>query len=196
MKAITNIAGFAAAETEESRSAYMPDVYPARATAYGVGIEQHKRDTSVSRAVRIVGVIAFGQSLLFLAIWLLICASAGAATTKPAEFTSELTASSYEPTSQRSPFSKTETSATPAGVKTDGPISVNLQLNGILYDATKPAAVVNGQVMLLNKVVTFNSPNGEVKVRAVEITRRRVVVDVSGQKVELQLGAATTSDRR
>jgi hypothetical protein len=195
MKTITHVAGFAGQESEASRSVCLPEAYPVRTTVTEAGVSRQEQVSSVGRAVRIVGVLAFGQSLLFLALWLLICSWAGAATTKPADFSPELTLSTYEPTARRSPLTKTETVAVSAG-KQESTVPVNLQLEGILYEASHPAAVVNVQVLLLNKLVTINTGGGELKVRALEITRTRVVIDVGGRQMQLRLSPQLPQDRQ
>jgi hypothetical protein len=188
MKTFSDIGGLAGAENEANWVAYRPAVrgeYPARSWVSDAGVERRHRDTSIGKTMRIVGVLAFGQSLLFLAFWLLICFSAGAAPAKKAEFNTDLSLSTYEPTKQRSPLSSLELKVSQGKVEPGAPIK--LQLDGILYEASNPAAIVNGQVLLLNKVVILNSGGGEVPVRAVEITRSRVVVETGGHQIELRL---------
>ena len=68
-------------------------------------LERGSHEYSRARALHVVGLLAFGQSLIFLAIWLLICASAGAAPAKKPEFSADLQLSTYEPTKKRDPFS-------------------------------------------------------------------------------------------
>jgi hypothetical protein len=61
-------------------------------------------------------------------------------------------------------------------------------LEGILYSATEPSAVVDGQILTLNKPTSFDLGNNVViKVMAEIITRDRVVVDVGSDKIELLL---------
>lgn len=140
---------------------------------------------SFPSAVRIVGILAFCQSLIFLVIWLLVCATAGAATKPKADFTPELKTSAYEPTNQRDPFAKPGVAAQDAKAAPGAPIV--FQLQGILYQSTNPSAIVNNRLLTLNKIVTLTSGNAEVQVKAIEITRNTVVLEVGGQKVELQL---------
>jgi hypothetical protein len=195
MKILTNAADLAGAESEASRATWLPEIREnsnVRSRAFDAVTENRSRDKSVGKAVRIVGLLAFGQSLLFLALWLLMCASAGAAPAKQPEFTTDLSVSTYNPTKQRSPLSKL-----PAGVievKSQPGVPLRLQLDGILYEATNPAAIVNGQVLSLNKVVTINSDGIEAAVRAVEITRSRVVLEVAGRTVELSLRTQSATD--
>jgi len=49
---------------------------------------------------------------------------------------------------------------------------------------------VNDKVVELNKPVTVKTAQGDVPVRALEITREVVLLEVGGQKLELRLGAA------
>jgi hypothetical protein len=143
-----------------------------------------------SSAVRIVGILAFGQSLIFLVIWLLVCANAGAATGPKAEFTPELKVSSYEPAKVRDPFAR------PGATAQDGKVAPSVafafQLQGILYQSTSPSAIINDKLVTLNKIVTLSAENAEVQVKAVEITRDGVVLEVGGQKVELRLSPHTS----
>ena len=136
-------------------------------------------------AVRIVSILAFCQSLIFLVIWLLVCATAGAATKPKAKFAPELKASTYEPTNLRDPFAKPGVLAQDAKAAPGAPII--FQLQGILYQPTNPSAIVNDKLLTLNKIVTLDTGNVEVQVKAVEITRNTVVLEVGGQKVELRL---------
>ena len=135
--------------------------------------------------LQIVGILAFVQSLLFLVIWLWICASAGAATTPKVGFNPDLQQSRYDPVKQRDPFAKA--GATTAAGKTLPAAARVFHLSGILYQPGNPSAVVNDKLLTLNKTVTLNAGNGEVQVKAVEITRDRVVLEAGGQKVELRM---------
>jgi hypothetical protein len=153
-----------------------------------VATEDAETGTQVWRfpsAVRVAGILAFCQSLIFLVIWLLVCATAGAATKPKAEFAPELKASTYEPTNLRDPFAKPGVASQDAKAAPGAPII--FQLQGILYQPTNPSAIVNDRLLTLNKIVTLNTGNVEVQVKAVEITRNTVVLEVGGQKVELQL---------
>jgi len=140
--------------------------------------------------LQIVGILAFVQSLLFVAIWLWVCAVAGAAPPAKSDFDPDLRLSRYDPVKQRDPF-------VPSGRAKAGSASgpgqavgaLDFRLEGILYQAKNPSAVVNGVLLTLNKTVTLNTGNGEVQVKAVEITRDRVVLEASGQKVELRMNS-------
>jgi hypothetical protein len=134
-----------------------------------------------------VGILAFIQSLLFLVIWLWICASVGAATPPKVEFNPDLQQSRYDPVKQRDPFTKA--GATTAAAQAHPSAALVFHLNGILYQAADPSAVVDGTLLTLNKIVTLNTGNGEVQVKAVEITRDRVVLEAGGQKVELRMNS-------
>ena len=149
---------------------------------------------SLSRALRAVGLMAFAQSLMFLVIWLLICASAGAAPAKKADFSPDLQLSTFEPSKGRDPFGKVGVSSPEVKSLPGAPIA--LQLEGILYESSNPSAIVNGRLLTLDKSVTLPAGNGEVKVRAVEITRDHVVVEANGQKIELRLAAQNPAGRQ
>jgi len=148
---------------------------------------------SLSRALRVVGVMAFAQSLLFLVIWLLVCSTAGAATARKAGFGSDLQLSTFQPVNGRDPFSKVGVTSAEAKPLPGSPIA--LQLDGILYETANPSAIVNGQLLTLDKSVTLPAGNGEVKVRAIEIARDHVVVDAAGQKIELKLSTQSSAAR-
>jgi hypothetical protein len=152
---------------------------------------------SISRAVRLVGVMAFAHSLLFLVIWLLVCSTAGAATTKNTAkktgFNPDLQVSTFEPSSGRDPFGKVGFNSSEAKALPGAPIA--LQLEGILYQSSSPSAIVNGRLLTLDKTVTLPAGTGEVKVRAVEITRDHVVVEAGGQKIDLRLNSQNAATR-
>jgi type II secretory pathway component PulC len=159
--------------------------------SFAAAQEQEARRAPVARAwpsrLQIVGILAFIQSLLFLVIWLWICASAGAATPPKADFSLDLQQSRYDPVQQRDPFGRT--GGVPAESKAAPAAPLVFHLSGILYQATNPSAVVNDKLLTLNKTVTLNAGNGEVQIKAVEITRDRVVLEVGGQKVELRMNS-------
>jgi len=137
--------------------------------------------------VQWVGVLAFVHSLVFLAIWLLICASAGAGTTPQGSFDGDLQKSVYKPVKQRDPFNLAGVTASDSKVLPTATIALHLE--GILYQPGNPAAIVNGTLVTLNKTASINAGNGEIQVRAIEITRNRVVLQAGDQKVELLLNS-------
>ena len=149
---------------------------------------------SLSRALRVVGLMAFAQSLMFLVFWLLICASAGAKTAKKADFSPDLQLSTFEPSKSRDPFGKVGVSSPEIKSLPGAPIA--LQLEGILYESSNPSAIVNGRLLTLDKSVTLTAGNGEVKVRAVEITRDHVIVEANGQRIDLRLATQTSAGRQ
>lgn len=148
-----------------------------------------ERSSSTSRAwpsaVQWVGILAFAQSLVFLAIWLLVCASAGAGTTPQGGFNGDLQKSVYKPVKQRDPFNLAGVTAPDSKVLPTA--SIALHLEGILYQPGNSAAIVNGTLVTLNKTVSINGGNGEIQVKAIEISRNRVVLQAGDQKVELLL---------
>ena len=149
------------------------------------------RQSPVSAAVRMVGILAFGQSLLFLLLWFLVCASAGAATSpRSATFNPTLQTSTYEPTKTRDPFSNVPVTALPGmAAKLPAGTPLQFQLNGILYETTNPSAIVNGQLVTLNKTVTMSSGGANILVKATAITRRTVSLEINVKKLDLEMNA-------
>ncbi len=130
------------------------------------------RSRRLAKPVHLVMLLAFGQSLLFLVIWLFVCASAGAATQKPATaapVAPELRPSVYQPVAVRDPF-------LPPGTKLSGPAVVavgadKFRLEGILWHPTRPSAIINSRLVELNRPAKVATAVGKVEVEAVEITR-------------------------
>ena len=151
--------------------------------------ESTARSFSTTRAwlspVQWVGILAFVHSLDFLTIWLLVCASAGAGTTPAGSFNSDLQKSVYKPVRQRDPFNLAGVTAPDSKVLPTA--TIPLHLEGILFQPGNPAAIVNGTLITLNKIATIKDGNGEIPVKAIEITRNRVVLESGDQKVELLL---------
>jgi hypothetical protein len=150
-----------------------------------------RRDTTgnLSVPLRVVGILAFGQAIFFLVLFLFICAWAGAATKGPPGPNLALTTSAYVPQMQRDPFGGGTQLADASGAKANGTAAPGmLKLKGILYDPVHPSAMVNGELLELNKTVTVRTEQGDVEVKAVEITREIVSLDVGGHKVQLRLG--------
>jgi hypothetical protein len=142
-----------------------------------------------ARPMALVVILAFAQSMLFLALLLMLCANAGAANQVSAEFKPEIQKSTYAPAKIRDPFlpdgTTGEAKPTPA-------TSFAFELQGILYQRSDPAAIVNDQLMRLNKTITLEGKNGSIEVKAVEITRDRVVLEAGGQRTELRLNPIET----
>jgi hypothetical protein len=65
-----------------------------------------------------------------------------------------------------------------------------LKLTGILYDAAHPSALINDQLVEVNRPVKMQTAQGEVEIKALKITRELVVLQVGGQKMELRLGGS------
>lgn len=156
-------------------------------------------DRSTTRPLlRVVGLLAFVQSLVFMAIWLLVCAAAGATTPEPVKsnsLTAELKLSAYQPSKTRDPF-------LPVNSATDSATQVSVevgegsfQLEGILYSPNQPAAVINGKLVTLHKNVALPVGNADVPVRATEITRDRVRILVQEQTIELRLPAPVSAPK-
>jgi hypothetical protein len=104
--------------------------------------------------------------------------------------TYELRLSVYQPTSTRDPFmpahAKLSATAARPAQQTD------FRLQGLLYSPTNPAAIINDQMVVLNKRVTVNTSRGPVEIKATEITRKHVILEVDGAKTELSLDSAAT----
>jgi hypothetical protein len=145
---------------------------------------------STSTAMQIVGILAFCQAIFFLALFLFLCARAGAAPESKAESRLALTSSTYVTETVRDPFGAEvpKTSGTTAAGSTRTAGVENFKLMGILYNAASPSALVNNQLVELNKPTRVRTGQGEVEIKAVTITRDLVVLEVGGQKMELRLG--------
>jgi hypothetical protein len=122
-------------------------------------------------------------------LFLFLCARAGAATEGKPTSDLELNPSVYLPQNARDPFG----SEVPKGA--DGTAVVArlagpgmLKLQGILYDKVNPSALVNDQLVALNKTAKVRTAEGDVEVKALEITRDLVLLEIGGQKIELRLG--------
>ena len=141
--------------------------------------------SSLSIPLRIVGILAFCQALGFIVFFLFICARAGAATEGKPSSDLELSPSVYTPQNVRDPFGS-EVSKSTGETRHVG--TELLKLHGILFNAVNPSALVNDQLVELNKSVKVHTEQGDVEIKALKITRELVLLDVGGQKVELRLG--------
>jgi len=144
----------------------------------------------LSTSLRVVGVLAFCQMVVFLVLLLFICARAGAATTSNSTARLELIPSTYATPTERDPFgSEIPKFVTPTTAGTTLSAGADtFKLMGILYDAVKPTALINNEIVELNKPVKVETRQGVVQIKALSITRDAVVLDVQGQKMELRLG--------
>jgi hypothetical protein len=136
-------------------------------------------------------VLAFCQAILFLAWFLFLCARVGAAATgsQPAAGL-ELVPSTYTTQNPRDPFGaqitgSADTNAAATATSLDTGV---LKLMGILYDAVHPAALVNDELLELNRPAKIQTAQGLLEVKAVRITRDLVELQAGGQKVLLRLG--------
>jgi hypothetical protein len=154
------------------------------------GAYQRAGSGSLSTAMQIVGILAFCQAILFLTLFLFLCARAGAAPESKAESHLALTSSTYTTQTVRDPFGAEISNAagTPAAGSARAAGIESFKLMGILYNAASPSALVNNQLVELNKPARVQIGQGEVEVKAVTITRDLVVLEVGGQKMELRLG--------
>jgi hypothetical protein len=100
----------------------------------------------------------------------------------------KLIESSYKTTKTRDPFAD-KTQISPSSKQVAGTPLV-FRLDGILYETNDPSASINGTLVRLNKPVTLVTDSGTVKVKAIEITREKVVLEVNDQKVELKISAS------
>jgi hypothetical protein len=141
--------------------------------------------SNLSVPLRIVGILAFCQALVFIVVFLFICARAGAAIEGKPSSGLELSPSVYTPQNARDPFGSQVSNAAGA---TQPVATGQMKLQGILYNAVNPSALVNDQLVELNKPVKVHTEQGEVEVKALKITRELVLLDVGGQKIELRLG--------
>jgi hypothetical protein len=141
-------------------------------------------------ALGLVRILAFCQALLFLTLFLLICTWAGAATESKRVFNPEISKSVYSPVSVRDPFgsggAKSVSASDGERTRVVGPSL--LKLKGILYHTVHPSAIVNDQLVELNKSVMVQTEQGPVEIKALQMTREVVLLEVGGQKVELRLG--------
>jgi len=112
------------------------------------------------------------------------------------DFAPQMRESTYAPAKSRDPFdrpgqqvTKTSTSQTPIIVQAPKrqipPAWFRLQ--AILLDRRSPMAVVNAELLELNKPATMRVGSYELRVKAVEVGRDRVILDVEGERVEVRL---------
>src|SRR5580704_3642373 len=144
---------------------------------------------SLAASLRIVGILAFCQALVFVVLFLFLCARAGAAPEAKPTSGLELSPSTYLPQNVRDPFGSEvpkTVDGTAVTARFTGPDMLKLQ--GILYNKANPSALVNDQLVELGKTAKVHTAQGEVEVKALAITRELVLLDVGGQKIELRLG--------
>jgi hypothetical protein len=165
--------------------------HPARIHGLSRGCRSES-GTGLAGSMRVVGVLAFCQAIVFLVLFLVLCARVGAATESKSGHGLELVPSTYSPQNSRDPFgAQVVGGADTNGTATVRPVDAGtLKLMGILYDAAHPSALVNDQLLELNRPVKMQTAQGEMEVRALKITRDLVVLQVGGQTMELRLGGA------
>jgi hypothetical protein len=108
----------------------------------------------------------------------------------PTEYKPELRQSTYAPAAVRDPFGGTVTQPAVTGkvaMATAPAASFPFRLEGIMYEPRQPSAIINNQVVVLQKTVVLRSGGLAVEVRAVEIAADRVVLEVGTERVELRL---------
>jgi hypothetical protein len=96
----------------------------------------------------------------------------------------ELVRSVYKPNKVRDPFLKPGTTASTASdeIKAATAGQFNFRLQAIFWSPANPSAVVNDQLLDLNKKMILSAASGDVEVKAVEIGRDRVILEVAGQR--------------
>lgn len=141
-------------------------------------------------AVQWVGILAFGQSVIFLVVWLFVCASAGAAPALTDWANPPIKLSTYEPQQGRDPLRAAGSATQALGGEPLVEARVEaLRLQGIVYDATRPSAMVNNEILYVGRATRLATSDGTVEVTAVAITRDRVTVEIGGKQIELQMPA-------
>ena len=103
------------------------------------------------------------------------------------EFNPQLIHSAYKPGVLRDPFLKPGLTAGSSASRLATTSHGTFRLQAILWSPTDPSADVNGAWLSSNKSVILNTASGNVEVKAVEIGRDRVVLEIAGQRVELKL---------
>jgi hypothetical protein len=148
-----------------------------------------KAFNDISGSLSAVRILAFCHAIFFLVLFLFICAWAGAATTGKSAIDLRVISSAYAPQKGRNPFTSGAADSAEGAAATTGPVIAPglLKLSGILYDPVQPSAVVNNQLVELKKPVKVRTGQGEVKVKALEIGREFVLLEVGDQKLELWL---------
>jgi hypothetical protein len=124
-------------------------------------------------------------TVVVVAVCLVLGGVVRAAPEASKDFQPELRFSTYQPTKLRDPFGGTRATAGSSGPVSSGPAA--FQLQGILYDTKNPMAIVNNQPVALNKLVKVPVGGSEIEVKAVELTREKVVLEVGGKRLELWL---------
>ena len=142
---------------------------------------------ALPRSLRIVGIMAFSQSLLFLVIWLFICFAAKAGKPPAVDPRPVLQPATYNPTKKRDPFDGFTAGVSSTVTKAVTVDVTAFKLQGILYQPINPSAIVNDQLVTVDKTISLDIGGNKVEVKVVQITRDLVVLDVSGQRVELRL---------
>jgi hypothetical protein len=144
--------------------------------------------SSLSTPLRVVRILAFCQAIIFLVLFLFVCAWAGAATERKSTVDLQVISSSYAPKKERNPFGSGTVDAVGSPAKVDQVIAPGLlKLSGILYDPVHPSAVVNGQLVELKKAVRILTEQGELEVKALRITRESVLLEIGNREHELWL---------
>lgn len=102
----------------------------------------------------------------------------------------------YEPVKLRDPFGSQVAAGATSTTKPVAAFTGVFQLQGILYAGADSSAIINDKLVTLNKSITINAGGTEVQIKAVEIGRDRVVLEVGGQKIELRLKTGTGTENQ
>jgi hypothetical protein len=103
-------------------------------------------------------------------------------------FDPQLVCSVYKPEKTRDPFLKAGSAGVQSGAINKATANdLAFRLQAIFWSPRNPSAVVNDRLINLNESVIFSTASGNVEVKAVEIGRQRVVLEVAGQRIELTL---------
>ncbi|HUJ12126.1 MAG TPA: hypothetical protein VL171_19125 [Verrucomicrobiae bacterium] len=162
------------------------------------GKGQTARPSSVTAPLRFVRILAFCQALIFLVLFLFMCAWAGARTVAKSNVDLRIVTSSYAPKNERNPFVSVAIAQTGDPAATTSPVIAPglLKLDGVLYDPVHPSAVVNGQLVGPKRAVKVPTAQGEIEVKALQIARESILLEVGGQKLELWLSGHEPNKQR
>lgn len=150
--------------------------------------------------------------MILLHLFVAVLAWGAAAPTAPAPsgFSPEMRESTYQPQRQRDPFLRTDLPEpkTPEKVQKDTPVrpirasqpkpkisASAFRLQAILRDHRGLLAVVNGERLELNKPVQMPLESERRTVKAVEIGRDYVVLEVQGQRLKVRMEEASSEPK-
>jgi hypothetical protein len=161
--------------------------------------ERVQRTSQRFSAFRVGVILAFAHSLLFLALFLFMCARVGAETTgKPEGLQGSLKMSSYNPVTERDPFLKPGGLVKPGSTaQPTAPVMVvpasAFKLQGILYQPSSPSALINDTLVTMNQSYVLRTTVGSVSVKVAEVTPEKVVLLAGTQSIELRVTETNSS---